>query len=272
MIGIPQFDSMDAIQTWALKNLLERGTLVDPRGESTLELHPVSFGLVSPRKRCVLNSVRRWSLPLAIGEFCWHVSASDDAAFLEYYSSHWRHFAEGSKIRGSCYGRRIFGFVDEKPNQWQQLVSLLKADPKSRRAVLNVMGNEGTLLANAVDLPCTCTIQFLLRGGRLDTVVYMRSNDVLWGLPYDVFLFTMLQEMLALELGVKLGTYFHTAASLHLYERHFKVAREVVDNPSVVDFEMPEMSGLENLQTFLCAEEAVRKGREPSVAVQSDGT
>jgi thymidylate synthase len=266
MTEMPQFDSVDSVQAWALASLLGRGRSVSPRGASTLELHPVSFALLNPRKRCVTNLARRWSLPLAIGEFCWHVSASDDAAFIEYYSSSWRNFADGSRIRGSCYGRRIFGTTDGKCSQWQQLVRLLTTDPQSRRAVLNVMGAEGTLSAEAVDIPCTCTIQFLLRSGHLDAVIYMRSNDAIWGLPYDIFLFSMLQEMLAVELGVQLGSYFHTVASLHLYERHLRLAQEVVSNPSLNKFEMPVMPELQNLPVFLSIEKALRTGGEVTEA------
>ena len=59
-----------------------------------------------------------------------------------------------------------------------------------------------------MDLPCTRTIQFLLRSGHVDAVVYMRSNDAIWGLPYDIFLFTMLQEMLAVELALSWAAIF----------------------------------------------------------------
>ena len=50
---------------------------------------------------------------------------------------------------------------------------------------------------------------------------YMRSNDLWMGFPYDVFQFTCLQTLLAMELDVELGTYTHVAGSLHLYERDY---------------------------------------------------
>jgi thymidylate synthase len=46
----------------------------------------------------------------------------------------------------------------------------------------------------------------------------MRSNDAYWGLPHDVFAFTMIQEIVANELGYKLGSYKHLVGSLHLYD------------------------------------------------------
>ena len=70
------------------------------------------------------------------------------------------------------------------------------------------------------DLPCTISLQYLIREGALHCIVYMRSNDLWLGFPYDVFCFTAFQTKLAMELGVKLGTYTHIAGSLHLYERN----------------------------------------------------
>ena len=58
----------------------------------------------------------------------------------------------------------------------------------------------------------------MLRDGKLHLIVYMRSNDVIWGLPHDVFCFTMLQEIVARELEADLGLYRHMVGSLHLYE------------------------------------------------------
>lgn len=50
----------------------------------------------------------------------------------------------------------------------------------------------------------------------------MRSCDLWYGFPYDVFNFCNLQVLLSMELGVELGTYTHICGSLHLYERDKK--------------------------------------------------
>ena len=59
-------------------------------------------------------------------------------------------------------------------------------------------------------------------------IVNMRSSDLIFGIAYDIPAFTFFQEMLALELGVGLGTYTHCSNSLHIYERHFKMARTIL--------------------------------------------
>ena len=110
----------------------------------------------------------------------------------------------------------------------------------------------------AKDVACATSLQFLLRDGQLDAVIHMRSNDAFWGLPYDVFLFTMLQELFAAELNVELGRYHHSVGSLHLYQRHIRAAQRVLDDSNWRDFEMPRLSKPEVLPQFLSAEHALR--------------
>lgn len=55
---------------------------------------------------------------------------------------------------------------------------------------------------------------------------YMRSNDLWFGFPYDVFQFTCMQILMSMELELELGTYTHIAGSLHLYERDYRKSLE----------------------------------------------
>lgn len=258
----PNFATLDDVQAAVLEELLDFGGATSPRGLDTLEVVAGGFTLDNPRSRVIVNSERRWSLALAVGEFAWHVSGSDELEPLAYYAPIWRRFSEdGERIRGSCYGKRIFQQHDGTNSQWQALVNLLGTDPASRRAVLSVQQHHSKALeAGSIDVPCVTTCQFLLREKRLDAIVHMRSNDVIWGLPNDVFLFTMLQEMLALELGVELGRYHHFAGSLHLYRRHYDLARRIVSSP-VEGGEMPAMDRIDQLPTFIAAERNLRAGK-----------
>lgn len=259
MLNLPKFNSIDEIQHWVLSSLLENGEETSPRGMKTLELFPISFKLVNPRSRCVLNSARKWSFPLAIGEFCWHVSGSDDLSFIEYYIPRWREFSDDSeKVRGSCYGYRIFNSQGRKHSQWERLVKLLKSDLQSRRAILQFSEPELNLSVESKDVPCTSTIQFLVRNNKVHAIVYMRSNDAIWGLPYDIFLFTMLQELLACELNLELGEYTHIVGSLHIYERHYRLAQRIIENPTQEVYEMTVMTNHQELTHFLVAEEILR--------------
>jgi thymidylate synthase len=93
-------------------------------------------------------------------------------------------------------------------------------------------------------------MQFFIRDNRLHGLAYMRSNDAILGLPYDIFLFTMLQETMAATLVVELGEYHHYAGSLHLYSHHHTMAKEIVRNRVESEFEMPPMIAVEEIPYF----------------------
>ncbi|RVD70232.1 MAG: thymidylate synthase [Mesorhizobium sp.] len=255
------FDTMDHVQAMLLDAVL-RAPAVAPRGMKTYELIASGFALSHPRCRLIHGPERRWSLPLAIGELAWHLSGSDDVEQIAYYAPIWRRFSDdGNHIRGSSYGKRIFSQDGHHETQWERLLRLLQHDPYSRRAVLNLQQDAAEALdPNSADVSCVTSCQFLIRDGALDLIVHMRSNDIIWGLPYDVFLFSMLQEMLALELGIALGRYFHFAGSLHLYERHVDLAARILDAGVVPGPAMAPMEALQEVPAFLAAERCARNG------------
>ncbi len=256
---IPKFQSVDEIQHWILGSILDCGEETEPRGMKTLEIYPVIFTLLNPRRRCITNSERKWSFPLALGEFCWHLSASDELDFIEFYAPQWRNFAEdNATIRGSCYGRKVFQRSANPLSQWERTIQLLKEDSHSRRAVLYFNDSSDNFEAFSKDVPCASSLQFLVRDGRVHAVTHMRSNDAIWGLPYDIFLFTMLQELMSCELNLELGTYSHSVASLHIYERHFNLAEKILRN-DYESFEMPVMENPKQAFEFLRVESITRK-------------
>ncbi|MFA5189332.1 MAG: thymidylate synthase [Verrucomicrobiia bacterium] len=249
-----------------LQELWRNGASCCPRGQYTREQLGVSFRLLNPRARLITNPQRRWSLPLALGEFCWNSRGDISVAPLMYYSKTWQRLVGNRRtILGSCYGRQMFAGRGKVQSQWECVRKELQRDSDSRRAVL-VFGKElhrwGT---NPVDVPCVTCAQFILRNGTLNCIVTMRSNDIMWGLGYDVFLFTMLQERMAAELGVDLGWYQHNAASMHLYERHFDMAKRVLAQRAKVSMqcEMPKMNARHGFEAFLLREKQIRLGKIP---------
>ena len=131
-----------------------------------------------------------------------------------------RPFLNNSVFHGA-YGPRVAGHLAE-------IVDLLRRDPDSRQAVLTLYDASKDLNRPAVlDVPCTTTIQFLLRGEELAMWVTMRSNDAWLGLPYDLGQFSLLQSAIAQALGATMGTYYHSAGSMHLYDRDWQASEAV---------------------------------------------
>jgi thymidylate synthase len=133
---------------------------------------------------------------------------------------------------------------------------VLKGDPDSRQAVIHIRTPRDALLETK-DHPCTIALQFLQRQGRLHMVTMMRSNDVIIGTSYDIFSFTMMQEQMALELELELGSYFHQVGSWHLYSSQRHVAEEMVE----MDASPAAMPSVEpGLDAMVADEERIRRG------------
>lgn len=199
----------------------------------------------------------------ALGEFCWYMSGRGDIDFIKYYLPNAYDPAkdvqpDGVTISGA-YGPRLVSGNGE--GQIERIIKLLTRKPTSRRAVIQLFDADD-LNHDQRDVPCTCTIQLLNRGGVLDMITHMRSNDVFLGLPHDVFCFTLLQEWIGRRLGLEVGVYKHAVGSLHLYDDNAERAQRYLDEGfQSTQSPMPPMS-VENprgsLDVLLEAEEALR--------------
>lgn len=253
-------NNINEIQLSLYKLIVEQGSPVQVRNNLTKEIYPVAIELTNPSKRLTTLEQRQWNFPFAIGETAWHISGSNNFDFISYYSKNWiiaKEEGENS-IRESCYGNQIFDGIF---NQWKRLINELDDDINSRRAVISLYDSKTSLGLNKMDVACTSTIQFLVRNNRLNCIVNMRSNDVIWGTPNDIFFATLLQEWLSVILGIEMGSYYHNVGSLHAYERHFDFIQGIIDNPKFVDFEMPKMENVDDISEFLINEEKLRTGK-----------
>lgn len=179
------------------------------------ELIGVTLRIQHPRARLSRSADR--GLPFsALGELLWYLSGTNDIDFITSYIPNYRREVGPSGTINGAYGPRIFsryGF-----DQLQAAHDLLQQKPGSRRAVVQIYSAKDLLLEGE-EIPCTTTLQFLLRDGLLHLAANLRSNDAYRGLPHDVFCFTMLQEMMARRIGAELGEYVQMVGSFHLYDK-----------------------------------------------------
>ncbi|MCL2889042.1 MAG: thymidylate synthase [Eggerthellaceae bacterium] len=103
----------------------------------------------------------------------------------------------------------------------------------SRRAVIGIRDNaRDGLLQNPA---CLQSIQFFVREGKLDMCVLFRSNDFAQAFFMNAFGLICLQERIAVQLGIPVGTYSQTSNSMHVYQMNFEMfkafARKVAEEP-----------------------------------------
>lgn len=222
-------DNMDSIYRQICSELD-----VAPEVRGTKELNNCSFTLTNLDNNVI--NIRNISKSYICGELLWYALGRKDVAFINKFAGLWGRISDDGETSYSAYGDIVFnrhGF-----NQVDKIIQLLCDDPESRRAVINFnVPNENVI--ETKDEICTIALQFLIRDGKLNCYGMMRSNDVWYGLPYDVIFFTELTKYIAKRLNIPYGIYSHNVISLHVYERNYK---DIVDlsepNKKIsVDFE-----------------------------------
>jgi len=236
----------DKIWKFSLYNIKTVGNEVKSRAGVTKEISPYHFIVPNIRNRLIFNYERKLSLGYAFIEFLWIISGQNDVRTLERYNSKMIEFSDDKFTLYGAYGKRLRGNFD----QITTIINKLRDDLETRQAIATIWNPE---LDNkkSKDIPCTICFHFLVRNNKLRMYVYMRSNDIIRGTSYDVFVFTMIQEVIATYLGIDIGEYHHFAGSLHLYEEDFEWADKILEVNDYEVLEMPKMTGGKNVINIL---------------------
>lgn len=214
-------ESIDDLLRAVFKQLLTgRGNFeVDSSKGRSTEVFGALLELKNPRAR-LSRSFSKAKAFSPLGELFWYLAGSDSVEFIKHYIPNYPKLIKNEVTANGAYGPRIFGEMASKKrdgsSEWDRVIHTLREREGSRNALVQIYANSDADPNNS-DKPCTCTIQFAVRNGQLFMHTHMRSNDAFFGLPHDIFTFTMLQEIAARELSVGLGRYTHSVSSLHLY-------------------------------------------------------
>lgn len=186
---------------------------------------PVCCHLTRPRNRVLTIPGRGASYPATCAETLWVLAGRNDIEFLSTFLPRAFSFSDDGKTWRAGYGPRLRGVHNGFCDQLNCSIKELTKDSNSRRAVIGLLDtydDYGALLQNpkgTKDFPCTQSLSFMVRDGRLDLTVFMRSNDFIWGWSgVNVFEFTVLQEVVSSCTGIPLGEFYIISNSLHIYE------------------------------------------------------
>src|SRR6266436_4499582 len=251
--------TLDDLLLPVLKKLLKSKNRIKPSRGPATELTGVLLRITNPRAR-LSRTEGRGLLFSCLGEFLWYLAKSKSLRFITYYVRKYSEESDDGRTLYGAYGPRLFEM--RGINQVQNVVRLLKSSPDSRRAVIQLF-DAADIEKHYKEIPCTCTLQFMVRRRRLCMFTSMRSNDAFLGLPHDVFAFKMLQEIIARTLGFELGEYKQAVGSLHLYDLHRKDAQRLVDEGwQTTKLQMPPMPLGDpwiSIRKVLKAESAIRR-------------
>jgi thymidylate synthase len=231
-------DTIDDLYKVIICQVICDGELVTARGLNFKEVRYQHYILTNPRARFIQNPLRKLQKRFAMGEFIWIMSGQDSLEQITHYNKRMADFSDDGKILHGAYGPRLRNWhgVDQINN----LIYKMKQDIYTRQAVMVILDPSKDLVEKTKDVPCNDFLHFMYRGGKLDLMCYVRSNDLFLGFPYDVFDWTMLQEIIACELGVELGEYHHIVGSMHIYDKDVDHMMEI-STTSTIHIPMPPM-------------------------------
>lgn len=227
----------------------------DPnRPTITKELLHVSMTIRDPRSRLVFS--RPINPAFGVVEAIGILAGFNDLKWLEFWNPRMKTWATPMINNRNYFYGAYGGRLGARPNVgdlreeyvWDSLTipaddqmkiayQALKEDPDSRQVVMNIYNHQYDLPTGSnpsnPDIPCNLISDLKVRDGKLHWMQTMRSNDLMWGTPYNFIQWTILQEVMAGWLGLEVGQFTLCTSSLHVYENHWEELDNIVNNPAV---------------------------------------
>jgi len=261
---------------------------------------PVCFKIMIPSSRWIVIRERKWNAYLAYAESLWIASGRNDLEMIGHYLKRMVDFSDDGKTLRGAYGPRIRAYnnnvadysintlassVLETENltvdQLRFVIKCFEEDTNTRKAVIQLGDpikdcfDSSHEKKETKDFPCTRTLHFMkdANSNRLNLMVHMRSNDLLWGASgIDIFNFTFMQDYVARIIGLELGCYYHIVDNFHYYDS-FRPKIEAISKTELNDEPHYEYDlGFSNISEFNTGivnlgkwEESIRKGTTPDL-------
>jgi len=220
-------NNVNSALSQALQSLLAVGITEPSRNGPVLKFpEPVTTVYERPTERVLFSPMRGANPTFHLLESLWMLAGRNDVAFPATLVKNMRSFTDDGKTFHGAYGYRWRNYF--RHDQLDLAIKELIANPNSRRVVLqmwNAMPTTDGIVSDLYaathggkDVPCNTAIYFKVRDGRLDMTVSNRSNDVIWGCyGANAVHMSILQEYVALCVGLPVGRYWQVADDLHVY-------------------------------------------------------
>jgi len=205
------FNNADAAFDYYKSQILSNGIDFD----NTKALFNIGFTIENPTDNHISCEQRNWKQDYAEAEWQWYLSGDRNIKKLgELYGKVpeiWKRMADKNGDVNSNYGWQW-----QRNKQLARVIDMLRNNNNTRQAAISIYDAK-EMKSYEHDTPCTYAVQFTIVDNKLNMCITMRSNDLWYGFCNDQYCFSMLQQLVARELDMPVGTYFHFAHNLHLY-------------------------------------------------------
>ena len=162
-------------------------------------------------------------------EMLWFLRGGTDTSFLHEHGVRiWDPWADDEGNLGPVYGKQWREWEAPSGEHIDQLAALvegLTSNPYSRRHIVSAW-NVADLPKMALP-PCHVLCQFNVEPprpgderGRLSALVYIRSNDLFIGAPFNIAQYALLTYMVADQSGLDVGDLVYSIGDAHVYLNH----------------------------------------------------
>lgn len=223
-----------------LRHVREHGTRKEDRtGTGTLSVfgHQMRFDL---RAGFPLVTTKRVFFRGLAVEMLWFLRGGTNVRYLNERGVRiWDAWADEAGDLGPVYGKqwRDWEAPDgRRIDQIARVVESLRTNPDSRRHIVNAW--------NVADLdrmalaPCHMTFQFYVAGGALSCQLYVRSNDLFLGAPFNIAQYALLTHMMAQQTDLDVGELVYTIGDAHLYLNHLD---QVDEQLTRAPYDLPQL-------------------------------
>jgi thymidylate synthase len=204
-------------------------------GDAIMIAEPVTTEILLPTERVLFSKERDCNPIFHLMESIWILAGRRDVAFLEQFNSRMKQYSDDGIFFNAPYGYRMrhqFGL-----DQLEAVIMHLELNPDSRQAVIQLWDSQD-LLRDTLDRACNTQMVFQVRHGRLNLTVFNRSNDFWYGyIGANIVHFTMIQEFVAIALGLGVGVYRTISTNLHVYKDLYDVSKHINSPPPAEDYD-----------------------------------
>lgn len=179
--------------------------------DNTKTLFNQGFTILNPLDNNISSKYRKWNPIYAKREWDWYLSGNPNAEEISKYAPIWKKMMD---LNGNV--RSNYGWQWERNNQLQKVIEKLKNNNNTRQAAISIYDGK-EIKTYSKDTPCTYAVQFTIHNKKLNMAVMMRSNDLWYGFCNDQYCFSKLQELVANQVNIEVGEYYHFAHNLHIY-------------------------------------------------------
>ncbi len=160
---------------------------------------------------------------IAAAEVAWQLLGTKDPKFIMCHAPKvWQDFIEDGELK-TAYGYRWRKHFNR--DQLALAISELALNPTNRQLYISAWdpAADGLGGPQPKNVPCPVGFSVSRTEDEVHMSVFIRSSDVVVGLPYDVMGYALMLDAISVSTGCTPGTLSFTLAHPHIYQDHFEI-------------------------------------------------